>query len=162
MEDITLMLVLYAVGIVILVLEIFIPSHGVLSIAGLGFLIAGIWAAFRIGSGVGYVSMILALILVPTGIYFAIKYWYQLPVGKRMAPPNPEANEASFGFHTAELEALIGEQGRAITPLRPVGDCEFGRRRVQCIAEMGSIEKGTKVEAVRIRGRDLVVRQRPS
>lgn len=162
MENVTLMVVLYSVGIVILVLEIFIPSHGVLSIAGLGFLIAGIWTAFKISSGVGYVSMILALILVPTGVYFAIKYWYQLPVGRRMAPPNPKADEASYGFHTDELMALVGERGRAVTPLRPVGDCDFEGRRVQCIAEMGSIERGAKVEGIQVRGRDLVVRELPS
>ncbi len=159
MEDVTLALLLYVIGIGVLVLEIFIPSHGVLGITGLAFLISGIVVAFRIGSGVGYAAILFAIVLVPTGVVLGVKYWYRLPVGKRMAPPNPTVTESDLGFHTDELEAMIGQTGRSLTPLRPVGSCEFDRRRVQCVAEMGSIERDATVEGIAIRGRDLVVRE---
>ncbi len=159
MEDVTLALLLYVVGIAVLVLEIFIPSHGVLGIAGLGFLVGGIVFAFRISSGVGYAAVLFAVVLVPTGVVLTVKYWYRLPVGKRMAPPNPIVTESDLGFHTAQLEDLVGKTGRSLTPLRPVGSCEFDNRRVQCVAEMGSIERDVKVEGIAIRGRDLVVRE---
>jgi len=159
MEDVTLALLLYLVGVALLVLEIFIPSHGVLGIAGLGFLIGGIVFAFRISSGVGYAAVLFAVVLVPTGVVLTVKYWYRLPVGKRMAPPNPIVTESDLGFHTAQLEDLVGRTGRSLTPLRPVGSCEFDNRRVQCVAEMGSIERDVKVEGIAVRGRDLVVRE---
>jgi len=158
MEDIGLALVLYLIGIALLVLEIFIPSHGVLFIVGMGFLAGGITFAFRLGSGVGYVSLLLAGILVPTGVWLSVKYWYRLPVGKRMAPPNRTISESDLGFHTEAISALVGQTGRSLTVLRPVGSCEFNRRRVQCVAEVGRIEKGVQVEGVAVRGRDLVVR----
>ena len=161
MEDVTLALLLYVLGIGLLVLEIFIPSHGVMGVAGLGFLIGGIVVAFRLSTGVGYAAVLLAVVLVPTGAVLTVKYWYRLPVGKRMAPPNPTVTESDLGFHTDRIDALVGETGRTLTPLRPVGSCEFDHRRVQCVAEMGSIERGVKVEGVAVRGRDLVVRERP-
>lgn len=162
MEDVTLAIILFLVGIAMLVLEIFIPSHGLLGLVGMGSLVGGIVVAFRIGSGVGYATVLLAVVLVPTGAYLAVKYWYVLPVGKRVAPPNPEITEADLDFHTDELEALIGKTGKSATPLRPIGSCYFENRRVQCLAEIGSIKKGAKVEAIAVRGRDLVVRELPA
>jgi membrane-bound serine protease (ClpP class) len=158
MEDLTLALLLYVIGIALLVLEIFIPSHGVLGLSGLGFLIGGIVVAFRIGQGVGYVAVFLAIVLVPTGAVLAVKYWYQTPVGRRIAPPNPTITEAKLGFRTEELAMLVGQTGRTLTPLRPVGSCDFGGKRIQCVAEVGRIARGVKVEGVMVRGRDLVVR----
>ncbi len=159
MDTIPLALLLYALGIVLLVIEIFIPSHGVLTIAGLGFLIAGIVMTFRVSDTAGYVAVLLAVVLIPTGIVLTVKYWYVLPVGRRMAPPNPTLTEKDYDFHTDETEALVGKTGRAMTTLRPVGSCVFENRRVQCVAEYGVIEKGVKVEGVQVRGRDLVVRK---
>ena len=42
MSELTVLIVLYLVGMFILLAEIFIPSHGILSIAGIGFLVAAI------------------------------------------------------------------------------------------------------------------------
>ncbi len=159
MEDFTAMLVLYVLGLGILVLEIFIPSHGVLTIAGVGFLGAAVYMAFRIGPGVGYTSLLLAVVLLPAFAILAVKYWYRTPIGRRVAPPNPTVTEEALGFQTDELAALIGQTGRCTSQLRPVGSCEFNGRRIQCVAESGVIEPGTRVRGIAVRGRDLVVRQ---
>ncbi|MBN1347136.1 MAG: hypothetical protein JXQ73_30875 [Phycisphaerae bacterium] len=159
MEDLSVALLLYLIGIAVLVLEIFIPSHGILGVTGVGFWIAGIVYAFRFNGTVGYAAILLSVVLLPTGIALAVKYWYYLPVGRRMAPPNPQLTEADYGFHTDELDALVGKTGRSVTPLRPVGSCDFDGKRIQCVTDWGSIEKGAKVEALKVRGRDVVVRE---
>jgi len=159
MEDFTATLLLYLLGIALLVLEIFIPSHGALTVAGIGFLGAGIYMAFRLASWVGYAALLFALMLLPTFIILAVKYWYRTPFGKRIAPPNPTITEDVLGFRTDELEALVGQTGRCQTQLRPGGSCEFHGRRVQCVAESGVIEPGALVRGIEVRGRDLVVRE---
>jgi len=159
MGDISAALLLYLLGIVILVLEIFIPSHGVLTVAGLGFLGAAVYMAFQIGPGVGYFALLLAIALLPTFIILAVKYWYRTPIGRRVAPPNPTVTEADLGFDTEAIAALVGQTGVALTQLRPVGSCEFNGRRVQCVAESGIIRSGARVKGVAVRGRDLVVRE---
>jgi hypothetical protein len=55
------------------------------------------------------------------------------------------------------LEVLVGKYGRSLSPLRPVGTCEFGGRRIECVAEMGMIESDCCVQATEIRGRTLAV-----
>jgi membrane-bound serine protease (ClpP class) len=79
-------------------------------------------------------------------------------MGKRLAPPNPDAASGRSAADVQALQGLIGRRGRAVTPLRPVGMCEFDGRRVSCVAEMGILDKDTTVEGCRISGRDLVVR----
>ena len=56
------------------------------------------------------------------------------------------------------LEHLIGQFGRALTPLRPSGLVDFDGRRLDGLAEEGLIPRGALVRAVQIRGGQLVVR----
>jgi membrane-bound serine protease (ClpP class) len=78
-------------------------------------------------------------------------------VGKKISPPNPVLTEADR-MPVEELEALIGRTGRSLTPLRPVGMCLFGDRRVECVAEVNMIGAGLEVEGIRLSDRTLVVR----
>ena len=161
MSDVAILMLLYSVGVVILVLEIFIPSHGVLSIAGVGFLIAAIVKTFSYGGReAGIVAVFACLIFVPTFALVAIKYWHLTPVGRRIAPPNPVITTADTSVPVEEMSRLIGQTGRSATPLRPVGICEFGQKRVSCVVEFGMIDTGVTVEAIRISGSNLAVQEK--
>lgn len=161
MSDVAILMLLYSVGVVILVLEIFIPSHGVLSVAGIGFLIAAIVRTFSYGGReAGIVAVFACLIFVPGFALVAIKYWHLTPVGRRIAPPNPVITTADTSVPVEEMSRLIGQTGRSLTPLRPVGICEFAGKRVSCVAEFGMIETGVTVEAIRISGSNLAVQEK--
>jgi membrane-bound ClpP family serine protease len=162
MEQLTVAVILQVVGIVLLVFDVFIPSHGALSVGGLTCLGAGIWCAFRLSSTAGYVSVLVASIVVPTLIVTGVKMWHRTPLGRRISPPNPRLTDADKSVDVSTLGPLVGTIGRTITPLRPVGTCEFDGRRVECVAEMGLIEAGQFVRAVRIEGRELVVQPQPA
>ena len=158
MSDVAVLIVLYAVGILFLLAEIFIPSHGILTLAGLGFVVAAVVKTFDVGGkDVGIVAVFACLILLPAFAFVAIKYWPRTPIGKRIAPPNPKLTSADTSIPVDELVRHIGRRGRAISPLRPVGICEFDGRRVSCVAEFGMVEAGVVVEAVAIKGGNLAV-----
>ncbi len=58
MSEVAILAMLYAVGVLLLVGEIFIPSHGVLSLAGLGFLVAAVVKTFDYaGRGAGIIAV---------------------------------------------------------------------------------------------------------
>jgi membrane-bound serine protease (ClpP class) len=59
------------------------------------------------------------------------------------------------------LDHLVGQLGRALTPLRPSGLVDFDGRRLDGLSEEGFIPSGSLVRAVRIRGGQLVVRVAP-
>lgn len=161
MSDMVFLILLYAVALIMLVAEIFIPSHGVLTFAGLGFLVAAIAKTFSYGGReAGVVAILACLILLPVCAFLAVKYWRQTPIGRRIAPPNPIVTGADTSVPVEEISRLIGKTGRSTTALRPVGICEFDGQRVSCIAEFGVIDAGATVEGVRLAGGNLAVQEK--
>ncbi|MBI4578288.1 MAG: hypothetical protein HY718_01205 [Planctomycetes bacterium] len=153
--------VVYAIGAAVLAADLFIPSHGVLLVIGLGLFGYGLFESFMIGWAAGAMNAVVLLICLPTGFAVAIRNWHRTPIGRRISPPNPKLTEADR-LPTSELEALIGQTGRSVTILRPVGMCEFIGRRIECTAECGVIDAGAQVRAVRLVDRTVVVRAVPA
>ncbi len=161
MSDVAILVILYAAGVLVLVSEIFIPSHGVLSVAGIGFLIAAIVRTFSYGGReAGIIAVFACLVFVPAFAFVAIKYWHLTPIGRRIAPPNPVATTSDSSVPVDELSRLIGQTGRSVTLLRPAGICEFDGKRVSCVAEFGMIDAGVTVEGIRISGSNLAVQEK--
>lgn len=149
--------VLYAVGLLVLVADVFVPSHFVLSVVGLGLIGYGLYHVFLLSTTAGAINAVVLLVVIPAGFIVAIRNWHRTPIGRRISPPNPTLTEADR-LPLAGLQTLVGQTGTAVTLLRPVGTCEFMGRRVECKAEAGLIESGTLVEAVGLSDRTVVVR----
>jgi len=157
-SEVAILILLYAVGILFLLVEIFIPSHGILTLAGLGFLVAAVVKTFNVGGKeAGIIAIFACLIFLPAFAFLAIKYWPRTPIGRQIAPPNPTLTSADTSIPVEELARHIGRGGRAISPLRPVGICEFDGRRISCIAEFGMVDAGAVVEGVAVKGGNLSV-----
>ena len=158
MSELMILGMLFGVGVLMLVAEIFIPSHGILTVVGLGFLIAGIVQTFKIhGRDAGIVSVFACAVFVPILAVVAIKYWHRTPLGKRIAPPNPTITAADTSVPVEQIDSLIGATGRSISTLRPVGICDFNGTRVSCVAQFGMIEADLPVEGVGVSGTNLAV-----
>ena len=74
----------------------------------------------------------------------------------RLAPPIRRRGEAVSDMD--QLSRLLGETGRVLTPLRPVGMCEFDGCRVECAAESEYVQAGKTVEVIRVEGMQPTVR----
>ncbi|MFQ5463694.1 MAG: hypothetical protein ACE5E5_13845 [Phycisphaerae bacterium] len=158
MPDLVILVILFSVGALALVAEIFIPSHGILTVMGLGFLVAGVVMTFQsAGRDAGIVAVVACGVAIPTFGYLAVKYWPQTTIGKLIAPPNPVITPADTSVPVEEINDLIGTTGRAVSVLRPVGICEFNGRRISCVARFGMIEAGAEVEGVGMTGTNLAV-----
>ena len=109
------------------------------------------------GRDAGLVAVVACLVFLPTFAYASIRIWPHTPLGKLIAPPNRVLTAADVGVPVEELSRLIGQTGRAVTQLRPVGICEFSGRRVSCIAEFGVVDAGAAVVASGLSGAALTV-----
>jgi len=157
---------LFALGFLLLALELFIPSGGILG--GMAALsgIAGVVAFFQYSVGWGLTSLAALLILAPVSVGFLIKVWPSTPVGRRMILGSPGTEEAEHlradserrRSEHAALEALIGTEGEAITDLRPVGEVFIAGERRECLAHGPAIEKGARVRVSGVDGFSLRVR----
>lgn len=156
-DTLSLAILLTAAGVVLLVGDLFVPSHGAMSVIALGCLGGGIIQAFRYSEGVGLVSLVAVLILLPAFAYTAVRMWPNTFVGRRFAPPNRPVERTESPGYGAALSNLVGQTGVALSLLRPVGECDFDGKRVECIAESGMIERGSKIKALSVQGQSLIV-----
>jgi membrane-bound ClpP family serine protease len=161
MPDLLGIVLLYAAAAVILVAELFIPSHGILGLAGLATLAYALYATFAISSTAGFIATAAMVIILPVGFVVGVKTWHSTPIGKRISPPHPELKEEDR-LPLENLRGVVGQRGRAVTLLRPVGICDFQGRRLECKAEQNVIQKGAAVEAIGLVDRTIVVRPVPS
>jgi len=160
MSELVIIILLFLAGAAVLTLEIFIPSYGVLCVVGVGFLISAIFKTFAYGGeGYGVAAIIGSCIFLPALAYISVKYWRQTPIGRRIVPPNPVLTDEDTASHD-KLYALVGQSGKTISALRPVGICMFGGKRISCIAEMGVVDADVDVVALGIKSGHLTVRQR--
>jgi membrane-bound ClpP family serine protease len=157
MPDVTVIAILYGVGLLLLVGDLFLPSHGLLTLASFGMLGYALYLTFQISDVAGLIGSVSLATGVPAILYYSVKVWHRTPIGRRISPPNPVLTEADR-LPVADLKGLIGSTGRSVTSLRPVGTCIFDGRRVECVAEQEMITSNTPVEAVRLSDRSLVVR----
>lgn len=158
MSELAVIIILFVGGLMVLTAELFLPSHGILTVVGVGLLVAGVARTFMVyGEVAGAVSVAANLVLLPVLVMGAVKFWPKTPIGRRVAPPNPVVRASDTSIPVEELSSLIGYTGRSVSPLRPVGVCDFGGRRVSCVSQMGMIDAGVEVRAVGLSGANLVV-----
>jgi membrane-bound ClpP family serine protease len=151
---------LFVVSLVIIVLEIFLPSAGLLTVMALASMLASVVLFFSYDPMWGFASVIGAVTLGPATFLIAIKYWHGTWIGKQISPETPHFDHGEAIPDRDELTALVGLEGKVVTPLRPVGMVDIGGRRVECMAEWGVIEPGTavtvsSVESVQVKVRPL-------
>ena len=153
-----LAVLLYFACAVLIIAEVFVPSGGLISILALACVAGGIFICFNQSVVAGWIGAIAALIMIPTVLVIAYKVLPKTKFGKNVTLSPPERQQGDAVPDTSELKGMLGAIGTVITPLRPVGMCDFSGRRIECVAEGGYIEKNTKVKVIKVEGTQLTVR----
>ena len=139
------------------VFEIFIPSLGLLTATALLCLAGGIYIFFQISTTIGWIGVWTAVILIPAVWVIVYKLLPKTKLGRILELHS--ALKAISGVPDQEkLDALEGRTGVVLSPLRPVGMCEFNGKKVVCVSEAGFIEKQTQVKVIHVEGNKVIVR----
>lgn len=149
---------LYLACAALIITEVFVPSGGLISICALGCLIGGVAIFFHQSMTVGWIGIAIAVVMIPAVVIIAYKLFPKSRFGKSVTlePPRRQAGDAIPD--TEQIKKLLGCVGVVLTPLRPVGMCDFDGRRVECVAEGGYIERGKKVKVIDVEETQLTVR----
>ncbi|MHC4727953.1 MAG: NfeD family protein [Planctomycetota bacterium] len=150
---------LYLACAVLIIAEIFIPSGGLISLCALACVIGGAVIFFQVSTMAGWIGIGVALVMIPTVLIFAYKIFPKTRFGKSVTLTPPERQQGDAVPDTSELKELLGAAGVVLTPLRPVGMCDFAGRRIECVAESGYVEKGKKVKVINVESTQLTVRR---
>lgn len=159
-------LFLFVIGLLLIVLEVFIPDFGILGIIGLSSFVAGLyltsgdWTVVIQDVSIALIiTFILTFILIRAGM--VTDRWNFL-VLKESRPDSEE--KTSGDSPSAKRQQLeVGLEGVTITPLRPTGFAKFNMGNDEVIevdvtSEIEALETGQKVRIERIQGNKITVR----
>ena len=153
---------LLAVALMLIAIEIFVPSAGVIAFVATGVALAGIVCLFRYDPLWGVGGTLSMLVAGPGIAIYGLQLWRHTPVGRRMIGElSEEQIEAARLAEKREIDArlaMIGREGSAATDLRPVGIVMIDGKRYDALAEAGIIAAGAKVRVTVVEGAQLKVR----
>ena len=154
-----LAILLFATSGILIVIEIFVPSFGLLTLFSILSLSGGL-LLIRNSTSLGiWTGVILAGLIIPLVLWITYKLFPKTPIGKAIhlkAPIVPLGE----GISKAQTNKnLIGKKGQVVSKLRPIGICNIEGKRIECISEAGFIEKDVDVLVIDFKGASLLVRK---
>jgi membrane-bound serine protease (ClpP class) len=155
-----LAVVLFFVGVVLVVIELFVPSLGVLSMAAGACFVGAIVVAFGESTAWGLGFLGGTLVLVPLLVYLGFKVFPHTFIGRRLILAAPDRSEEERGADVTSdpLHDLVGRSGRALSDLRPAGLVEIDGRRLDVVSGGEWVEAGARVTIIEVEGNRAVVR----
>jgi len=150
---------LLLLGLTLVMVEVFVPSGGVLGLMSVGSLVASIALAFyHKGVEVGLIFLIVASVLVPTALVLAFRYWPHTPMGRRLLLKVPRGEDLLPDTpRRRRLRELVGSLGVAKTLMLPSGAVVIDGRTIDALSEGMPIEAGQQIRVVEVRGSRVVV-----
>ncbi|MFK7760384.1 MAG: NfeD family protein [Phycisphaerales bacterium] len=160
-------LLMAGIGLILLaallmVIEAFVPSGGIIGVAAGVVAIAGVVLLFRYDPTWGVIGLLVSVILGPMIFFWSLKMLPNTPMGKVMFGDSDEDIAAKRDHDNShwreERNALMEQTGTALTDLHPVGIVQINDKRHDAIAKGPIIDKGTPIRVVSVTGMQIEVR----
>jgi membrane-bound ClpP family serine protease len=151
---------LLALGLGLAVLEVFIPSGGILGFLACSSVVAGIILGFQdTRAWVGPAILVGAVIGLPTVVVMAFKYLPKTAMGRRLLLMAPKSEDIlPEDPHIDRLKSLVGQVAQTRCKMRPAGAITIDGRTVDAVSEGMPIEAGQRVRVIEVRANRVVVR----
>ncbi len=148
-------------ALALFVVEILVPSGGLIGSLSLVSLLGANVALFFISITAGVIGLIASAVLVPAAVALGVKVFPHTFIGRRLilADRQPADENVHYSSDTSDnYTGLVGKRGVVVTEMHPVGTVKFDDRRIECLSDRGIIERGTSVEVVTVQGIEVKVR----
>jgi membrane-bound serine protease (ClpP class) len=155
LDPISWSVVLLVLGCGLLVLEVFIPSGGLLSFFAAVALVTSIVVAFRRDLSTGLTVTAITVFAVPIAVGLAFKYWPLTSMGKSFLGELPSEEETAPSDPRRDL---VGRRGVAQSKMLPSGSVMVEGRLIDAVSRGVAIEKGEPIEIIEVQGNRVVVR----
>ena len=155
----TLAIILLVVGFCLIILEVFIPSGGTLTVMALVSVGVSIYFAFAESTGIGVLFLVIAVVGMPILAYEMLKLFPKTQIGRRFLLFGPKGHEEVATSSELKLRNYEGKRGTTRTKLRPTGVADIEGERVDVVSEGMIIESGKAVEVIDVTGNRVVVRE---
>lgn len=145
------------IGLILMIVEIFIPGFGVPGISGLILLVVGVvLKADSVTEGLITVIVIIAILGVALSI--SIRSVSKGALSKTPLILGTSSTREEGYVSVEDLSYFLGHEGNTLTVLRPAGMANFDGVKLDVVSEGDFIAADTPVTVVRVEGRRIVVR----
>ena len=143
---------LLAIGLALIIAEIvFIPGTTLVGVLGLVFSIAGIVISYQhFGSDVGF-SIMLGMGLITAA---ALYYSFKSGVWSKFSLKDSNQSKVNEGMVS---DLTIGDEGKALSTLRPVGKAQFKNQEYEVKTLGDYVDNGTAVRIKLIISNQIIV-----
>ena len=151
-------ILLILAGLCVVVVEMFVPSAGILAIVSGSLLLAGVIVAFFHSMTAGTVVLLVLLLTLPLMLAIMVKVWPHTPIGRRIMQSRMDRDEVmptSEAF--TESKTLLGAVGVAKTKMLPSGIVIINDRKYDALSEGFAIEAGQTIKVTAVKGNRILV-----
>jgi membrane-bound serine protease (ClpP class) len=145
---------LQLLGLGVIVVEIFVPSFGLLAALAAGLLLYSLYLVFTtISVNMGLVFVGVDIFVIPVVLLLGFKAlgassW---SLHKKLSRDDGVASQSP------DLAAWVGKEGVAVTNLRPSGTVMIGDTRLDAVTDGDYVSSGTPVKVTLVSGNRMVV-----
>ena len=160
-------ILMFVVGVGLILLEIFvIPGFGITGISGIILVIVSLFLSL-VGShpfidleivSKAIIQLASSLFTAFVLIFILARFLPKTSAFQRFVLSEVEKADKGFSSHSHNKD-LIGEEGIALTTLRPSGTAEINGKRVDVVTESSYVEKGKKIKVIAAEGIRIVVKE---
>lgn len=140
-------------GLCVIVVELFVPSAGILGIIAGSLLLAGVILSFVSDIVFGSFVLIGLTILLPFLFMGLVKLWPKTPLGKAILMDDLGHDV----LPESDIDSLVGQIGIARTKMLPSGMIEIDGNKHDAVSEGFAIEPGDKVKVISVKANRLYI-----
>ena len=156
-QDNLLLYLVFVLGIVLLVIELYVPDFGIIGLIGFIAMIIALY--YRIGDSVDLLLMGLASLTVAVVVAIVLlKMGKQLNISPMFILETSMNKESGYSSER-DLSFLKDQVGVAMTDLRPVGRAKFEEKIYDVISTEEMIPNSAVVFVERVQGSKVYVRR---
>ncbi|EMS78982.1 NfeD family protein [Desulfotignum phosphitoxidans] len=147
-------ILLQVLGLMVIVVEIFVPSLGILAVTAAGILFYSLYLVFTtISFTAGMVFLGVDILMIPFILVLGFKALgaSSLSLHKKLSSREGVSSQAP------DLVSWKGKKGEAITDLRPSGTVMIEGKRLDAVTDGEYVDAGTPVVVTLVSGNRIVV-----
>ena len=159
-------ILVFVIGLMLIAVELFVlPGFGVAGIGGIVLVTGGLIMALLDNTNFDFRGVCAerwgeAVLTVLAGLVlgFVAMIWLSHKIGRRgIFRRVALVADLEEAVSSPDLSALVGQEGIAVTVLRPSGKVRIGTEWYDGVSEAGFIEKGSRVKVLRFENAQLYV-----
>ncbi len=156
-------LILIGVAVFLVVVEVFVPSGGIIAVVAALSAIAGVIALFVHDPIWGLIGLVGVAIATPIAIIGGFKIWSSTKIGRRMLGEESEIlltrQRDEERQRREQVASMVGMEGVCLTDLHPIGVVRIDDKRYDAQAEVQFIDAGERIVVQHADGFQMKVRR---